>query len=160
MFYDDFFLKLYKNKVRYLLGGGHAVNIYGIIRSTYDIDILLDLSEENLDKLLKTFQGLKMISALPINVNDIKSETIRNRWINEKNLIALNFYKQDESYHSVDIFLKPLINFDEMFKRKKIVKYNDFEIYVINKDDLIALKSIAGRDKDISDIEELRKQNN
>lgn len=157
MFYDDFFLELYKNKVRYLLGGGHAVNIYGIIRSTYDIDILLDLSDENLDKLLKAFQELKMIPALPIDVNDIKSEAIRNIWINEKNLIVLNFYKQDESYHSVDIFLKPLINFNEMFNRKKIVKYNDFEIYVINKADLITLKSIAGRSKDIADIKELKK---
>ena len=55
MFYDDFFSELYKNKVRYLLGGGHAV----------------------------------------------------------------------------DIFLKPLMNFDEMFERKKIIKYSDFEIYVI-----------------------------
>ena len=56
MFYDDFFSELYKNKIRYLLGGGHAVNIYGIIRSTYDIDILLDLSEENL-VTLKSMAG-------------------------------------------------------------------------------------------------------
>ncbi|MHB1546552.1 MAG: hypothetical protein ACYCV8_07850 [bacterium] len=47
-----------------------------------------------------------------------------------------------------------------MFERKKIIKYNDFEIYVINKNDLIALKSIAGRSKDIADIEELKKLDN
>lgn len=48
MFYDDFFSELYKNEVKYLLGGGHAVNIYGVVRSTYDIDILLDLSIDEL----------------------------------------------------------------------------------------------------------------
>ena len=158
MFYDDFFSELYKNKVRYLLGGGHAVNIYGIIRSTYDIDILLDLSEENLDKLLKALKELKMVPALPVDINNIKSEIIRNQWINDKNLIVFNLYKQDEPYHAVDIFLKPLMNFDEMFERKKIIKYDNFEIYVINKDDLIALKSIAGRSKDIADIEEFKRQ--
>ena len=156
MFYDDFFSELYKNKIRYLLGGGHAVNIYGIIRSTYDIDILLDLSEENLDKLLKALKELKMVPALPVDINNIKSEIIRNEWINDKNLIVFNLYKQDEPYHAVVIFLKPLMNFDEMFERKKIIKYNDFEIYVINKNDLITLKSMAGRSKDIIDIEELK----
>jgi hypothetical protein len=48
MFYDDFFSELYKNKIRYLLGGGHAVNIYGIIRSTYDIDILFVINKNDL----------------------------------------------------------------------------------------------------------------
>jgi hypothetical protein len=160
MFYDDFFSELYKNKVKYLLGGGHAVNIYGVIRSTYDIDILLDLSEENLDKLLWVLKKLEMVPALPVDINNIKLETVRNQWINDKNLIVLNIYKRDEPYHSVDIFLKPLMNFDAMFEKKKIIKYNDFEIYVINKNDLIALKSIAGRSKDIADIEELKKLDN
>ena len=156
MFYDDFFSELYRNDVKYLLCGGHAVNIYGVVRSTYDIDILLDLSEENLDKLLKALKELKMTPALPVDINGIKSETIRNQWINDKNLVVFNLYKQDEPYHAVDIFLKSLMNFDEMFERRKIIKYDDFEIYVIDKNDLIALKSIAGRSKDISDLEKLK----
>ncbi|MGC8554742.1 MAG: DUF6036 family nucleotidyltransferase [Candidatus Acidulodesulfobacterium sp.] len=158
MFYDDFFSELYKNKVRYLLSGGHAVNIYGVIRSTYDIDILLDLSEENIGKFLKALKNLDMIPSLPVDINDIKSETARNGWVNEKNLIVFNIYKRNEPYHSVDVFLKSLINFDELFERKKIIRYDDFEIYVVNKNDLITLKSIAGRDKDNEDIKELKKR--
>ncbi len=157
MFYDDFFSGLYRNEVRYLLGGGYAVNIYGANRSTYDIDILVDLSNENLVKLLNVLKELKMIPQLPVNIDDIKSETIRNRWINDKNLIVFSFYKQDAPYHTVDIFLKRLINFNELFGRKKIIKYNNFEIYVIDKEDLINLKLMANRKKDIIDIEELRK---
>lgn len=160
MFYDDFFSGLYRNKVKYLLGGGHAVNIYGVNRSTYDIGILVDLSDKNLTKLLKTVKELKMVPQLPVNITDIKSEKIRNWWINDKNLIVFSLYKQDEPYHIVDIFLKQLINFNELFRRKKIIKYNDFEIYVINKDDLINLKLTANRKKDMIDIEELRKLDN
>ena len=157
MFYDDFFSGLYRNKVKYLLGGGHAVNIYGANRSTYDIDILVDLSDENLTGLLKTVKELKMVPQLPVDINDIKSEKIRNQWINDKNLIVFSLYKQDEPYHTVDIFLKPVIDFGEIYDRKKIIKYNDFEIHVISKEDLINLKSMANRKKDIIDIEELRK---
>ncbi|MHB1696680.1 MAG: hypothetical protein ACYCSQ_01020 [bacterium] len=157
MFYDDLFSGLYRNKVRYLLGGGHAVNIYGVNRSTYDIDILADLSGKNIDRLLNTVKELQMVPQLSIDINDIKSEKIRNKWINDKNLIVLSLYKQDEPYHTVDIFLKQLINFDEIYTRKKIIKYNDFEIYVVSKEDLINLKSIANRKKDLTDIEELIK---
>ncbi|MHB1661403.1 MAG: hypothetical protein ACYCTD_04820 [bacterium] len=157
MFYDDLFSGLYRNKVRYLLGGGHAVNIYGVNRSTYDIDILADLSGKNIDRLLNTVKELQMVPQLPIDINDIKSEKIRNKWINDKNLIVFSLYKQDEPYHTVDIFLKQLINFDEIYTRKKIIKYNDFEIYVVSKEDLINLKSIANRKKDLTDIEELIK---
>lgn len=152
-----FFSGLYRNKVRYLLGGGHAVNIYGVNRSTYDIDILADLSGKNIDRLLNTAKELQMVPQLPVDINDIKSEKIRNKWINDKNLIVFSLYKQDEPYHTVDIFLKQLINFDEIYTRKKIIKYNDFEIHVVSKEDLINLKLTANRKKDLTDIEELRK---
>ncbi len=157
MFYDVFFEKLYHNNVKYLLIGGYAVNIYGVNRATCDIDILVDLSPENIDNLLNVLKSIDMIPQLPVNIEDIKSEKIRNQWTKEKNLIAFSFYKKNEPYHAVDVFLKQLANFEELFHNRKIIKYNDVEIYVISKEDLIKLKSISGRKKDNLDIEELKK---
>lgn len=158
MFYDNLFYKLYSNKVKYVLAGGYALNIYGINRTTYDIDIIVELSEQNLKKLIKVLKDLDMVSQLPVKIDDIKSKEIRNSWINERNMIVFSLYQKDKPYHVIDIFIKELLNFDGIYKRRKIIKYNDFEIYAINKDDLINLKSIAGRKKDLNDIEELNKK--
>ena len=83
--------------------------------------------EENLDKLLKALKELKMTPALPVDINGIKSETIRNQWINDKNLVVFNLYKQDEPYHAVDIFLKSLMNFDEM--RETLIWLEESKIF-------------------------------
>jgi len=46
------FLQLFElldqRKVRYLICGGLAVSIYGIQRTTADIDLLVDFDKENL----------------------------------------------------------------------------------------------------------------
>jgi len=42
------FMTSYIKKVRYLLAGGIAVNLYGIERATADIDIIVDLEDDNL----------------------------------------------------------------------------------------------------------------
>jgi hypothetical protein len=56
MFSQDFkeFLELLlKNKAEYLIVGGYAVGIHGHPRFTGDLDIWLNPSLENADKLLK-----------------------------------------------------------------------------------------------------------
>ena len=52
MEYLELFSKLEQFKVRYLICGGLAVNIYGIPRMTADIDLLLDFTEKNVTDFL------------------------------------------------------------------------------------------------------------
>jgi len=47
---------LYLNKIRYLLCGGVAVNLYGVPRTTVDLDLILDLSHENLKNFIFTIK--------------------------------------------------------------------------------------------------------
>ena len=47
MEYEKLFDCFYNNKVRYVICGGLAVNIYGIPRMTADIDLIIDFSAEN-----------------------------------------------------------------------------------------------------------------
>ena len=45
-----------KYKVEYALVGGFAVNYYGYVRTTQDIDFLIFPSEENAERIKKTLQ--------------------------------------------------------------------------------------------------------
>ena len=50
MFYEEVFRALNKNKVRYLVVGGGAVVLHGVVRMTADLDLFVDLKENNLLK--------------------------------------------------------------------------------------------------------------
>jgi hypothetical protein len=52
----EFLSLLNKNKVKYLIIGGVAVNIHGYTRATGDLDIWYKPSNENFDQLIKSIQ--------------------------------------------------------------------------------------------------------
>ena len=49
--FERLFSALNRSKVRYLVVGGIAVNLYGIERATADIDLVVDLEDRNLNTL-------------------------------------------------------------------------------------------------------------
>lgn len=53
--YEDVLKAFQKEKVKYMLVGGIAANLFGLMRSTADLDILVEMIEENLKKI----KGLK-----------------------------------------------------------------------------------------------------
>lgn len=49
--FEKVFRELNRTKVKYLVVGGVAVNLYGYLRFTGDLDVLLLLEEKNLKKM-------------------------------------------------------------------------------------------------------------
>jgi hypothetical protein len=58
MIFDSLFLEfldlLNKNNARYVVIGGYAVVIHGVNRTTGDLDIFIERTKENAEKILKT----------------------------------------------------------------------------------------------------------
>ena len=107
------YLKLYKslnrNKVKYLIIGGIACIIYGVPRTTLDIDIFIEPSLENAKRLLK---ALKEIGFGTAHVT-----TPRKIIKNEINVF--------EDYLRIDIITKPKgLAFDKAWKNRNIKKIN------------------------------------
>lgn len=50
--YSDMIALFNEHKVRYLVAGAYAMAVCGYSRSTYDIDLWIDKSEENVEKVL------------------------------------------------------------------------------------------------------------
>lgn len=58
-----------KNKLKMILVGGGAVNFYGYQRHSADIDFWIEISPDNVQKLLKTLQEMGFpIQELPDSV--------------------------------------------------------------------------------------------
>ena len=94
--YIDIFSELNKNKIKYIVCGGIAVNLLGIPRMTYDVDLLLNMDDDNLKKFLELLKKWGFKPRVPVNIMDFALKENREKWIKEKNMKAFNLYRSEE----------------------------------------------------------------
>jgi hypothetical protein len=157
MIYEDVFREFELKDVRYLVVGGIAVNLYGYIRLTMDLDIMIDLSEENLTKVVEIMGTLGYSPRVPVNPAEFISEKNREEWIKQKGAVVFTFIHQKQPYRHIDIFLNNPIDFGEAFSRKETMRIGGIMINVASIDDLIKMKSCTQRPRDIEDKVHLEK---
>lgn len=158
--YEEVLTELSKSGARYLVIGGVALGLSGYPRATFDLDILPDLSEENLDRIIRVMESLGYKPRVPVNAEELKNSKKREIWYKEKNMKVFSFFDPKNPMNIVDLMIYHPINFEDCFKRRQSVRIDDVEIYIASIDDLIKLKKGVMRDKDKEDIrvlEETRK---
>ncbi|MCG3117137.1 MAG: nucleotidyltransferase family protein [Candidatus Manganitrophus sp. SA1] len=62
--------------VRYVVVGGFAVAHHGYIRTTGDIDLLIDASTDNVEKVRKALSYLPDKAVLEVNPTDVQNYTV------------------------------------------------------------------------------------
>jgi len=62
---------LNRKRVRYLVVGGVAVNLYGIERATGDLDLVVDLEDRNLKRFIRAMKELGFKPKVPVALNDL-----------------------------------------------------------------------------------------
>ena len=131
------FASFQKNDVRYLVIGGIAAVLYGVPRATFDLDILIEPTKENAQKLLNAlieigFGTAQMTSAEEIVETEITIFTDRVRL-------------------DVQTFT-PGIRFEDAWPRRVTMKYAGQELAVVSLADLIQSKTSSGREVDLEDV--------
>lgn len=157
MDYIQLFTRLYQQKVSYLICGGLAVNIYGIPRMTADIDLLVDLTAENIEKFDTVMKSLNYQPVLPIKIQSVVDENDRKEMIKSKNLIAFSFFNPANNIMNVDVLIDTPFQFNELWKNKVTRKAGETELYLVSVNDLIKMKEYANRVQDKQDIIFLKK---
>lgn len=157
MLYQKIIQKLNDEQVEYLVAGGIAVNLYGYIRATMDLDILMMLDDVNTGKFIKIVKELGYKPKVPVAIDDFSDPAKRKEWISKKNMIVFSVYNPDNDMEHVDILLEDKIDFHKAYKRREIIKSGGLTINLVSIDDLIRLKEIAGRERDKIDIKALQK---
>lgn len=157
MFYEEIFRELNKRNVRYLVVGGIAVNLYGVPRVTQDLDLLVDMGEENLKRLVEGLQELGYIPRVPVKAEDFIKPAMRKKWIKEKNMKVFSFFHSKIPVQEVDILISSPIKYEEAEKRKVVKRAGDITIPLVSIYDLMKMKEKVGRRQDVSDINMLKK---
>jgi len=149
---QDLFRALQLRNIRYLLCGGLAVNIYGIPRSTADVDIVLDFETENVTAFLNTIKILSFTSTLPLSFEVLIDLEERQKLIQQRNLIAYSFFNSERNVFSLDVLVKVPISFEEMWERRETRKFGNAKIQMVSMEDLILMKQATDRTQDKEDV--------
>lgn len=152
MFYEEIFDSFQKDEIQYLVVGGVAVNLHGVPRMTCDLDLLVQMNESNLRKVLDRLATLGYKPRLPVDLQDLIDPIKRKKWIQEKNLKAFTFYKEGEEAQEIDLLVDTPIDYEEASKRVVIKMAGDLKIPLVSIKDLIRLKEVVLRKQDESDI--------
>jgi len=154
--YEEILREFQRQKVKYVIVGGIAFNLLGGYRNTLDMDIVVEMTDKNLLKIVNILKKAGYHVKQPVEPALIADKKIREDWIKNKNLKAFNFYKGQDSYEEVDIIISTPVNFKEANKDAKKIKIGKLILPVISINNFIKMKMIAGRDKDKLDIKEIR----
>jgi hypothetical protein len=157
MLYEEIFKEFELRNVRYLVVGGMAVNLYGYVRLTVDLDIMADLSEKNLSEIIKVMEKFGYTPRVPVNPHEFLSDEKREEWIKKKGAVVFTFIDLNEPFKHIDIFLSNPIKFEEAYSRKELMRVGGVKISIVSIDDLIELKSLSGRPRDMEDIDHLKR---
>jgi hypothetical protein len=155
--FKKLFSSLNNETVRYIVAGGIAVNLYGIERATADIDIILKLDEKNIPKFINVAKRLLLKPKIPVQLDDFIDEAKRKEWIVNKGMMVFSLYDPKNPFFLLDIFIAVPFNFDEVYKQRKKIKFEDTVIPVIPIQELIKMKEESGRPQDRADVFYLRK---
>lgn len=162
MYYEDVIIAFNKNKVKYAVAGGVAVTLYGFTRFTADIDLIVELSKSNLEKLFDTLYDLDYRPKVPVSKEDFIDEKKRMEWIKDKGMIVFSFFHLKDHLKLIDIFVTEPIKFSEISKKIEKIKINGLTISTVSLRHLRKLKLLASRPQDLIDLrnlEEIQKRN-
>jgi hypothetical protein len=131
-------------QIPYAVMGGIAVRVYGIPRATYDVDLTIAIERSQLPDLYKAIQEIGY--TIP--------EAFEKGWVDQVGGMALvkaRLYLQGRGV-DIDMFLAESRYQSEILNRRIRGLLNNVPTWFVSPEDLIVLKLLANRPRDIADI--------
>lgn len=133
----EVFASFHKHQVKYLVIGGIAAVLHGVPRATFDLDILIEATEDNVQRLLEAMIEAQLGTATLIDAQELLANEIT--------------IFQDRI--RIDVQTKtPGLKFETAWQHKETMVYQNRTFYVLSREDLIASKRAAGRTVDLEDV--------
>ncbi len=139
--FKEFFKLLNLEKTEYLLVGGYAVIHYGYVRATGDIDVWVNPSLTNAQRLVRALVEFGF----------------------SKNSLAAETFTQPSKVFQIGV--PPLridllttitgCHFQSCFERRATVVFDPVKVPIISLEDLKSNKQATGRSKDQADLDNL-----
>jgi hypothetical protein len=143
--------------VQYVLVGGLAVQLHGYMRSTFDIDLVLAMNDENLVRFIAVAKQYGLVPSIPVPIDSLRNAHQIEQWHREKGMLAFALREPQVGGSVVDILVRPNVPFEQLMANAVAGELLAQKIWIASIDDLIEMKRTANRAKDQLDIAALEK---
>jgi predicted nucleotidyltransferase len=140
--YEKLLARLARAKVKFIIAGGVAVALNGFVRTTEDVDILIEASRDNIVRLLDELGDFGEGHARELSVADFSDSEGSIRIIEEFPLDVFTIMRGKR--------------YADLVGATKTTRIDDVEVNYLNAEALIALKSDSQRNQDRIDVSALR----
>lgn len=139
--FSDFLKLCLENEVRFMVIGGYAVIHHSRPRYTGDLDLWIDSSLDNAQRVVAVLTDF-----------GFPNDTVSTEMITDvKNIIRMGFEPM-----RLELFTRiPGVEFNSCYERRILVKIGRMMVPFISLEDLKINKRASGRPKDLQDLEEL-----
>jgi hypothetical protein len=117
--------------------GGIATVLHGVPRATFDLDILIEATSDNANRLLEALAESGLGTAALTNAEQI----LKNEITIFKDRVRIDVQTST-----------PGLNFKDAWERRETMNYQGQEFYVVSVEDLVSSKRASGREVDLEDI--------
>ena len=139
--FKEFLKLLTSNRVEFLLIGGYAVGIYGHIRATNDLDVWVNISEENSERIETALREF----GFPISGGNSGLFLVPN-----------NVVRMGMPPIRIEILTSISgVEFTQCYSEREMIQLEDLLVPVISLNRLKQNKAASGRAKDLADLEQL-----
>jgi hypothetical protein len=135
------------NEIEYAVCGGLALTIHGFPRATFDIDVLIQS-----DSLEKAY-ALAAAKGYDIKGPDM---SFKERAVEIRRVSKID---DDGEVLSLDLLLvTPQV--DDVWETREKLFWENRDLWIVSREGLIKMKQLAGRAKDLIDIDRLQNEEN
>jgi predicted nucleotidyltransferase len=140
--FEDFVKLLNKHQVDYLVVGGYALAFHGKPRHTGDLDIWINSSESNAEKLVNVIHEFGLAS-----LGLTKFDFMQEGYVTQIGYPPLRI----DILNTIDG-----VKFENAYPNKLLVDVNGIEVRYIGLKEFIENKTASGRSQDIADLIEIK----
>ena len=134
---QDVFKYFQQHEVKYVVIGGVASVLYGVPRATFDLDILIEATSENAQRLLAALAEAGFGTASITNAQDVVAHEITI--FNDRARIDVQTRT-------------PGVSFEDAWSRRATMNYHGQDFFVLSREDLINTKRASAREIDLEDV--------
>lgn len=151
----DFLQALSSDSVEFVLVGGMAMQLHGYLRMTYDIDLVLAMSDANLSRFIEVAKRFGLTPVIPVPIDSLKNSSLIDQWHREKGMLAFALREPGAGGSAVDVLVRPDVSYEALAAQAVQGQIFSHAVKIASIDHLLEMKRAANRPKDQLDIEAL-----